>query len=117
MRSGVWTAFVAAASATLVVAAQNPSQPTFRTEANFVRVDVYPTQSGRPVTDLTKDDFEILEDRVPQRIEQVERVSIRTTGPQEIRREPNTLAESRAIATDPRARVFVVFLDTNHVEA
>jgi hypothetical protein len=35
-----------------------PSQPSFRVEANFVRVDVYPTNGkGEPVTDLTADDF------------------------------------------------------------
>jgi len=27
-------------------------RPTFRTEANFVRVDVYPTAGGKAVTDL-----------------------------------------------------------------
>jgi hypothetical protein len=36
-------------------------QPTFRTEANYVRVDVYPTQNGAPLTDLHKDDFELVE--------------------------------------------------------
>src|SRR5262245_39875399 len=45
-------------------------QPTFRTEANYVRVDVYPTRSGVPVADLTQADFDILEDRAPQKIEQ-----------------------------------------------
>src|SRR3954468_9793911 len=35
-------------------ASQPPQQPpsTFRTEANFVRVDVYPTVNGAPVQDL-----------------------------------------------------------------
>jgi VWFA-related protein len=37
--------------------------------------------------------------------------------PQELRREPNSVAESRQAATDPRARLFVLFLDTYHVEA
>ena len=56
--------------------AQEPPQPTFRTEANYVRVDVYPTSNGAPVTDLTKDDFEILEDGAPQTIEQFEHVMV-----------------------------------------
>ena len=38
--------------------------PIFHTEANYVRVDVYPTKDGQPIPDLTKDDFEILEDKV-----------------------------------------------------
>ena len=42
--------------------------PMFRTEANFVRVDVYPTAGGKPVTDLKQDDFEVLEDGVPQKV-------------------------------------------------
>src|SRR5687767_9241002 len=50
-------------------AGQEPPQPTFRTEANYVRVDVYPTSNGAPVTDLQKDDFEILEEGAPQTID------------------------------------------------
>src|SRR5262249_13311491 len=37
-------------------------------------------------------------------------------GPQETRIEPNTVAASRAMLENPRARVFVVFLDTHHVD-
>jgi VWFA-related protein len=79
-------------------------------------VDAYPTRNGEPVTDLGSADFEILEDKAPQRIEQFEHVVIRSAGPQETRREPNTVAESRQAALDPRARVFVLFLDVSHVE-
>src|SRR5436190_819265 len=107
----------------LLVAAAAPShaqdqaaRPTFRTEANFVRVDVYPTRNGMPVTDLASADFEVVEDKVPQRIEQFEQVVIRSAGPQDTRREPNTVAESRQAILDPRARVFVLFLDIPHVE-
>jgi VWFA-related protein len=103
-------------SGTRLGAQDQSSRPTFRTGANYVRVDVYPTRSGRPVTDLASADFEILEDKVPQRIEQFEHVVIRSAGPQETRREPNTVAESRQAALDPRARVFVLFLDATHVE-
>lgn len=92
------------------------TRPTFRTEANYVRVDVYPTRNGAPVTDLTSADFELLEDKVPQKIDQFEHIVIRAAGPQETRREPNTVAESRQAVLDPRARVFVLFLDIGHVE-
>src|SRR5499427_2585462 len=103
------------------VGAQNPQppappQPTFRTEANYVRVDVFPTRDGAPVTDLTRDDFEVLDSGQPQTIEQFERVQIRAAGPQDTRVEPNTVAESRAMLDNPRARVFVLFLDTYHVD-
>ncbi len=93
---------------------QTPS-PTFRTEANYVRVDVFPSKDGVPVTDLAASDFEVREGGVPQRIEQFERVLIRGNVPQELRVEPNTLADSRHAAQNSRARVFVVFLDTAHV--
>ncbi len=97
-------------------APDQPQQPTFRTEANYVRVDVYPTIKGMPVDDLRADELQILEDGVPQKIEQFERVVIRGNLPQEARREPETVADSRAMLADPRARVFVLFLDTLHVE-
>jgi VWFA-related protein len=93
-----------------------PPQTTFRTEVNYVRVDAYPTRDGAPVLDLTQQDFEILESGVPQKIEQFERVLIRPSGPQDSRIEPNSVAESRSMTQNPRARVFVVFLDTYHVD-
>jgi VWFA-related protein len=106
--------------ALLIVAAlghaQEQPRPTFRTEANYVRIDAYPTRGGAPVADLTRDDFDVLENGQPQKIEQFERVVIRSPGAQEARIEPNTVAESRAMLESPRARVFVLFLDTYHVD-
>lgn len=108
-----------AAAASL--AAQNPPQkpaepqrPIFRTEANFVRVDVFPTRDGTPVKDLELGDFEVLEDGVPQKIETFEYVEVRA-GLASERREPNTIGESRDALKNPRARVFVLFLDVPHV--
>ena len=95
---------------------QDPQRPTFRLDANFVRVDIYPTADGKPVTDLIKADFEVLEDGVPQQIETFERVEIPGHTPVEQRRDPNTVAQMRAEAENPRARVFVIFLDTGHTE-
>ncbi len=44
--------------------------PTFRTGVNIVRVDVIVAdEKGKPVTDLAKDEFEIVEDGRPQTIE------------------------------------------------
>ena len=97
------------------VGAQEP-QPTFRTEANYVRVDVYPTLNGAPLTDLQKEDFEILEEGAPQTIDAFEHVMVAGGVPQEARREPSSLAESRAMLENPRARVFVLFLDYYHVD-
>ena len=95
---------------------QSPPQPTFRAEANYVRVDVYPTLDGAPVTDLRQDEFEVSEDRVVQKVEQFERIVIAGGAGQPGRPEPNTVEESRRAVQDPRARVFVLFLDLKHVE-
>ncbi|HJR58444.1 MAG TPA: VWA domain-containing protein, partial [Vicinamibacterales bacterium] len=92
----------------------DPQRPVFRTEANFVRVDVFPNRNGTPVKDLTAADFEILEDGKPQKVETFEFVQVRA-GFVEERREPNTIAESREALKNPRARVFVLFLDVPHV--
>ena len=59
-------ALAASALAVAVVSSQTPAPqtpqtppPTFRTEANYVRVDVYPTKDDAPVADLTQADFEV----------------------------------------------------------
>jgi VWFA-related protein len=94
---------------------QPQPRPTFRIEANFVRVDVYPTKGGMPLTDLTATDFELLEDGAAQTIETFEHVVVRAAGPQETRAEPDSQRQGNQMAQDPRARVFVIFLDTYHV--
>src|SRR5687768_9697754 len=103
-----------AAQASAPQKGQEPQRPVFRTEANFVRVDVFPTRDGATVKDLTAADFEVLEDGVPQKVDTFEFVQVRT-GFVEERREPNTIAESRDALKNPRARVFVIFLDVPHV--
>jgi len=93
-----------------------PQEPTFRTDASFVLTDVFVTADGKPVTDLTQADFEVKEDGVLQTIRSFE--AVRHT-PQPVgiaRRNPSTVAESEAMIADPRRRVFVVFLDTYHVD-
>ena len=89
--------------------------PPFRTEANFVRVDVYATAKGSPVKDLQADDFQVLEDGVRQTVSTFEQVDVRTGVSQEQRAEPNTIQQSRDALKNPRARVFVLFLDVPHV--
>jgi VWFA-related protein len=104
------------AAASAVAVAQTPQQPTFRAEANYVRVDMYAMRDGQAVEDLKAGEIEILEDDVPQKIETFEHVKVRPAGPQESRVEPNTVRDSRAMAADPRARVFIIFLDTYHTQ-
>src|SRR5918999_5834509 len=102
------------------LAAQEPAQPSqlepFRTEVNYIRVDMYPTADGKPVTDLRQDEVEILDEGEPQKIDRFEHVLVRGARSQETRREPSTVGEMREAAQDVRARLFVLFLDTEHVE-
>ena len=94
-----------------------PSQatPTFRTEANFVRVDTYPTKDGKPVTDLGAADFEVLEDGVLQKVESFEHVVVRPAGPESLAIEPTSEREMLQAAASAKNRVFVIFLDGPHV--
>ncbi|HNV02428.1 MAG TPA: VWA domain-containing protein [Vicinamibacterales bacterium] len=87
----------------------------FRAGANFVRVDVFASKDGAPVEDLEASDFEVLEDGVTQAIETFEHVRIGRGGGALTRVEPRTAREARDMAADPRARLFVLFLDTYHV--
>jgi VWFA-related protein len=104
------------AVAVLAGVRQDPQRPIFHTEANYVRVDVYPTTaSGVPVGDLRQDEFEIFDDGAPQKIAQFQHIEIRGNVPQDVRHEPNNVADMRAMMTDPNARVFALFLDLTHV--
>jgi VWFA-related protein len=94
--------------------AQQPP-PQFRTETNFVRVDVYATKDGVPVQDLKAEDFEVYEDNVPQAVESFEHIVIEPAGPQEALVEPSSPSQANQLAADPKRRVFVVFLDTHNV--
>ena len=100
-------------------AAQNQPQPgpTFRTEANYIRVDVYATTpDGVAINDLRSEDFELLEDRVPQTIDQFSPIVIRGASAPTLRPDPRTPEDSRQAATEARARIFVLFLDAMHVD-
>jgi VWFA-related protein len=63
-------------------APQAGGQPTFRTGVNIVRVDVIVSDdAGNPVTDLTKEDFEIIEDGRPQTIDLFRHIRIEGIAP------------------------------------
>jgi len=97
---------------------QAPAQPPprFRTEANYVRVDVYPTKDGQPVQDLRAEDFEVLEDGTRQTVQAFEHVVISPAGPQSMRVEADSVRGAEQMAANPRNRVFVFFLDVPHVD-
>ena len=97
---GAWGAIVASSPQQRAQDQPQPSPPpTFRTEANYVRVDVYPTRDDKPVADLTKDDFEVLDNGKPQKIEQFERVVVRAAGPQDARIDAAPLSSERSAAS------------------
>ena len=55
-------------------------QPTFKSAANYIRVDVYPSVGGKPVEDLIASDFQLREDGKLQTIDAFERVEARSAG-------------------------------------
>lgn len=92
-----------------------PQPPRFRAATNLVRVDVYATKDGVPVQDLGADDFEVFEDNAPQTIDGFEHIVVQPAGPQETLPEPTSVTAANALAADPRRRVFVIYLDNQHV--
>jgi VWFA-related protein len=100
---------------TLCLAAANaaPQQP-IRVGTNFVRVDAYPMKDGQIVTGLQASDFEVLEDGVAQTIATFEHVAIPRVA-YTSRIEPSNQREMNLALGNPRARVFLLFLDGPNV--
>ena len=100
-------------------AAQQQQQPQppprFRIEANYVRVDVYPTKAGVPVQDLNVEDFEVLENGARQQVQAFEHIVVSPAGPQSLRVDPGSVRAGEQAAANPRNRVFVFFIDRAHV--
>ena len=92
-----------------------PPPPRFRTETNFVRVDVFATKDNSPVQDLAAADFELFEDNTPQKIADFEHIVVNPAGPAAGLIEPSSPSVANQLAGDPRRRVFVVYLDTHNV--
>src|SRR6266496_2166393 len=105
--------------ATVLLVAQQPPPPTaaqqrpvFRGGTQFIRVDAYPTsRDGRIIEGLTADDFEILEDGKPQKVDSFDFIKFETFTPEVERRDPSSQREGFDMAADPRYRVFVIFVD------
>ncbi len=86
--------------------------PTFRAGVNLVRVDVIVADdSGNPVTDLTKEDFEIVEDGRQQTIDLFRHIRIENVAPAASRPRQvlNRDTEEREAARDD-VRVFGILL-------
>ena len=87
----------------------NSQQPTFRTGTQSVRVDLFATKDGKPVTDLRADEIELLEDGVPHAIQTFQRIAVAPHTTVSFA-DSRSLAEKRDAAADPRYRLFVVFV-------
>ncbi len=94
---------------------ESQQPPRFRVDANFVRVDAYPVKDGKPLAGLSAADFEVFEDGVLQKIETFEHVVVRAADNNE-RIDPGSQRAAQQAVANPRNRVFVIFLDTPHVQ-
>lgn len=113
------TPLVAALLTTLVAAQEpsaRPSQPAFRTSADLVIVDaVVLGRDGRPVTNLTAEDFELLDEGKPQRIELFQVVSTASTT-ELTNGARRRLPYSTNTGVDARpTRAFALFFDDLHL--
>ncbi|MFO7694109.1 MAG: VWA domain-containing protein [Vicinamibacterales bacterium] len=100
---------------------QRPGQqpPVFRAGVRIVRVDVSVTGKGdKPVADLTADDFEVFEDGVPQKVEQLQFVRLdgRRPSGDETSLEIRSQEQAEAEAARDDVRVFAIFLDDYHID-
>jgi VWFA-related protein len=91
-------------------------RPVFRTGTSLVRVDAYPSKDGKILEGLTAEDFEVLEDGVPQKIASFQFVEYQRNTPSGERRDPNSQREAFQLAADPTYRVFILYLDNLHVD-
>jgi len=98
---------------------QQPQPPTIRTGINYVRVDAIVTdKDGKPVLDMTQDEFSVSEDGKPQKIDSFDVVKVDATQtaesgpPRAIRSDYDEERESKR----PDVRLFVILLDDYHVK-
>jgi VWFA-related protein len=104
-------------------AAQQPAQdqkpPVFRGGTSQVRVDVTVlNKHGDPITDLTKDDFEVREDGVVQSIDNLKLINATGAAPADDTSLPiRSPFHAAAEAARDDIRVFVIFWDEYHVGA
>jgi VWFA-related protein len=101
-----------------LAAALAAQQPVFRAGTDYVRVDVVVTdKNDRPIADLKKEDFEIVERDRPQTIEDFEFVSVpvapRTPRSSAPAAPPADVASNAPPST--KSRLFVIVIDDFHI--
>src|SRR5436190_3225947 len=94
-------------------------RPVIRSGINFVSVDVIVTdkKTGEVVLDMKPDDFEVREDRKPQKVETFNLVKIDELEQQLAYKPKEILSESdqELEAKKPDVRLFIMLLDDYHV--
>jgi len=96
---------------------QPPQPPVFRGGTNQVRVDVTVVDhKGEPVTNLTKDDFDVREDGVQQTVDTLKLIEATGAAPDDDTSLPIRSREHAAVeAARDDIRVFVIFWDEYHI--
>src|SRR6186713_2214559 len=91
--------------------------PIFRAGTNQVRVDVTVLdRKGDPVNDLTKEDFEVREDGLPQATDTIKLIEANGEAPTDDTSLPIRSPEHAAVeAARDDIRVFVIFWDEYHI--
>lgn len=88
-----------------------PGSPTFKSEVQYVEVDVLVTdKEGSPVRGLTKDDFTVVEDRVQQEIASFRFVELPIVSKASRTASPRS-AESDIATNDGEGRTYVMLLN------
>ena len=113
----------AAADAAALAASRRPAAaagqqpPVFRGGTNQVRVDVTVLdRKGEPLTDLTKEDFEVREDGIPQAIDTIKLIEATGEAPDDDTSLPiRSPHHAAAEAARDDIRVFVIFWDEYHI--
>src|SRR5688572_12756673 len=108
----------AVVSASIFATAQQPApSATFQVEVNFVDIDAVVTdERGNFVSDLTKDDFELLDDGKPQEISAFSLVDIPVPVAGSRPRTPTpALSDVKSNAQPISGRLYVIVLDDLNV--
>ena len=111
-------AFIACVAGAALAAQPPPQPPTFRAEANLVRVDVTVVdRHGEPMSTLTADDFAVEEDGTPQTIQSFKFVSADGQPPpgDDVSLPIRSPEHAAAEAARDEVRVFVIFWDEYHI--
>ena len=112
MISRIATTLTVVACCAHVLVGQAPQQPTFRVQVDAVEIDASVTDaSGNVVTDLTRDDFEILEDGRPQTITSFALVNIPRARPDRPLFAPNRIEPDVQSNNQAEGRLYVIALD------